>query len=209
MTTFSAAWFVAKLGRSPGERIAMQRRLFFTVAAALAAFIIGTDSRADIITFRDLTEFVDFTHVGSDTTITGSCSNVEKSLPDYTCLLHFRRGSQSATSGNSSFTLTEDPALQFVSDGLAVAGDFPDVGFFSLPEGDTVPCSNIGGCQAAETGLPQLAATITWSGGGTDQIFVQSDPGEPAPEPGSLALLATALGAFGLARRRALRPRAW
>jgi PEP-CTERM motif-containing protein len=180
----------------------MLRHRFFGFAAALMALCLGgVIARADVFTWVDLTDSVTFTHVGTDTTITSSpCISQEN------CILNLQRGNQTLLNEAVLF-LAEDPLLNFVSDQV----DFQDFGgptmnFVSLDESQTL-CAGL--CQAQETGLPQLAFTISWSGGGSDTVFVQSDAepgtGRTVPEPGTLILLMTALGGLGLARRRQMR----
>src|SRR5207245_1828892 len=62
------------LSKSLG-RLGMLGKLIGGLATALVAVALsGGAARADVITFFDLTDIVTFTHTGTSTTITGSCS---------------------------------------------------------------------------------------------------------------------------------------
>jgi hypothetical protein len=177
----------------------LRHRLFALAAALAASTLISAQTRADIITFVDTTDTISVSHTGTDTTLSGTTCPAEGFL----CVISLSRGTQTITSPQFIFTLAEDPSRQFLSDMVNVSTDVGvELDFASFPDGGTSRC--LGGsqtCNAQETGLPQLAGTITWSGGGsTDQIFVQSDA-EPVPEPSSLLVLAAALGALGLVKR--------
>jgi len=74
-----------------------------------------------------------------------------------------------------------------------------------LLEGVPVPCPAVIGCNAQETGQPQLVGTITWSGGITDNILIESDKEGVVPEPASLLLLGSGLAMTGGFLRRRLR----
>jgi hypothetical protein len=178
----------------------MLGKLIGGFATALVAFALsGGAARADVITFLDLTDTVTFTHTGTSTTITGSCSGE-------TCNLTLSRSGQTIVSTPISFLLAENPALTVFSDSVVSSSRTDSLTFLSAGDGSPILCSSrsAAGCQALESGTPQLTGTITWSGGGTDSIFAESDL-TPVPEPGTLALVTIAFAGFGLTRRR--RPR--
>jgi hypothetical protein len=97
-----------------------------------------------------------------------------------------------AISGGPVFGNSQAVGVEFVSD--------PDPGFADL-------CSNHpGGCALTETGNPQLAMTINWTGGTTLAVSFESDLDTPSPmpEPSSLMLLSIGLVALGTVRRSML-----
>jgi hypothetical protein len=75
------------------------------------------------------------------------------------------------------------------------------------------PCSpvqpsGVVGCNADETGQPQLVGAVTWTNGTntiTDQVYLQSDaPAGVEPEPASLILFGSGLVMLGGFLRRRL-----
>jgi hypothetical protein len=185
-----------KLQKNLGRVVMLRNRLFALAAVLAASTLISAQTRADVITFVDLTDTITVGHVGTDTTISnvGTCDETG-------CIISIARGTQTFGATTGQFLLAEDPSLHLVSDFIDVLTQ--EILFVSLADGITETCASFaaGVCKAQETGVAQLADTITWSGGGsTDQIFIQSDA-EPVPEPGSLLLLTAALGMLGLGKR--------
>lgn len=85
--------------------------------------------------------------------------------------------------------------------------DIPGVA--GLPETGLAPCpvlqvTGVVGCNAPETGSPQVAGMIQWDNGATDTILLASDLDTAAtPEPASLILFGSGLAvAGGFLRRR-------
>jgi PEP-CTERM motif len=115
-------------------------------------------------------------------------------------------------SEDANKTLLSDTFLSTIVPGVNVLGviTLPGTAAFvfdsDLPalEGVPVPCPAVIGCNAAETGGPQLVGTITWSGGTTDRIFIESDKEGVVPEPATLILLGSGLAMTGGFLRRRL-----
>jgi hypothetical protein len=102
--------------------------------------------------------------------------------------------------------IAEDADLVMVSDYLSSdiepGATFFKFGFGSDSEnGGLEQCVPNGGCAFVENGEPQLVATVTWSDGTIDSIYVRSDAEPvPVPEPTSLVLLGGGLLSFRFRR---------
>jgi hypothetical protein len=206
-----------------------QPRWWLPLAASslIVQAMLPLAARADTITYDDLaTDTPTFIHTGTATTVTivRGCGNLESPNIPPECTLALTRGTQTIVettipSTGDPFTpfllrLAEDPQLQFVSDDLNLSLTQKQITFVSIYDGAAgLPCSTGGfSCQVQETGGLQ-GGTITWSGGGGDSIFIQSDaepsgpPPSGVPEPNSWLLLVTGLiGLLAFGSRRRARP---
>jgi len=116
-------------------------------------------------------------------------------------------------SEDANKTQLSDTFISLVVGGTTVGVTVPGSATFEfdsdLPalEGVPVPCpvGPGGSLCVPETGGPQLVGTITWSGGITDNILIESDKEGVVPEPASLLLLGSGLAMTGGFLRRRLR----
>ena len=207
--------------------IAVVLVLSLMVAQAAKADDILFNDLGDIISVSPLS--------ASLTVVPGTCQNQITGTPNLdVCSVMLLRTGQTIISATGNFTinlnsptpvqatylLSEDANKTLLSDtflstivpGTSLLGitTLPGSAAFvfdsDLPtvEGlSTVPC--LGLCNAPETGGPQLVGTITWSGGITDRILIESDKEGVVPEPATLVLLGSGLAMTGGFLRRRLR----
>jgi hypothetical protein len=197
--------------------------------------LVAQSAKADDIVFNDLTDTYSVTGAVSDVLTVVACGvepgicTVTLSKPGYTIsgttLLPTFLMAES-TSTTAPGTPVSD-GLNSLPPGGSVGGVTSLVGASSVvftfhsdppplvtggPEINLGPCpilqiDLVVGCNVTETGLPQLAGTITWTSGTivlpttTDNIIIQSDGVEP--EPATLILFGSGLVlAGGFLRRR-------
>jgi len=205
--------------------------LVVLVSSLMVAQGAKAQTTEDIL-FNDLGDVINVSGSSALTIVPGTCQNAATPL-DF-CSVMLLRAGQTITAATGNFTinlntatpvqakylLSEDANKTLLSDtflstivpGVKVLGitTTPGAAAFvfdsDLPtvEGlSTVPC--LGLCNAPETGGPQLVGTITWSGGITDRILIESDKEGVVPEPATLVLLGSGLAMTGGFLRRRLR----
>ena len=191
----------------------------------LCSVLAAQSAKADDILFNDLGDTVTVTNLlGGPATsrlnftcLSGSDSCVATLAPpvliNATVSGFIYRLGEGSTTGTLSDTLIGavtplGAVLTFTSDLPTAAGEANGLGPC------VVPVLFPGGCNAAETGMPQLAGIITWKNSlgvtiGTDNIWVESDLPAAEPEPASLILFGSGLviaGGFLRRRRRLVTP---
>ena len=205
--------------------------LVVLVSSLMVAQGAKAQTTEDIL-FNDLGDVINVSGSSALTIVPGTCQNAATPL-DF-CSVMLLRAGQTITAATGNFTinlntatpvqakylLSEDANKTLLSDtflstivpGTSLLGitTLPGSAAFvfdsDLPalEGVPVPCPAVIGCNAAETGGPQLVGTITWSGGTTDRIFIESDREGVVPEPATLILLGSGLAMTGGFLRRRL-----
>jgi hypothetical protein len=182
------------------------------LATSATVLLMSPAARADTITIHDETDSMFVTHDSGSDTLSGGCSPANGSEDD--CFAQFARSGFSVLSAtgpsgepipqdsNIYTTRVDEPGggqsdrlYTYATGTLAVQYLFSDM---PSSEGGSSDCNfvNCGGnpelTPIFETGLPQLASTVTWSDGRVDTFYFVSDTSE-VPEPASLLLLGTGL----------------
>jgi hypothetical protein len=196
------------------------------LAASAAVLLMSPAARADIITIHDATDSMFVTHDSGSDTLYDGCSLANGS-EDYCYAEFYRPGffvsSATGPSGepipqNNQYTTRVDEPGGGQSDGLLTYAAGPEAIQFLFSD---MPSSEGGssdscfyGCGSPaltpilETGLPQLASTVTWNDRRVDTFYFVSDTsevpvGNRVPDGGvTLALLGGAVLGLGALRRR-------
>ncbi len=197
------------------------RKATVLVSLSVICFVLGAQSaKADDILFNDLTDTLTVTNLqgGTVTSRLGftctsgldSCSATlaAPSSGSFTTSAFIYRLGETSTTGTLSDSLVAVPSLPFLlTANFTFTSDLPTAAGEANGLGNCVVAVLFpNGCNAVESGKPQLAGTITWKNSifgptiGTDNIWVVSDP---TPEPASLILFGSGLViAGGFLRRR-------
>jgi len=206
-----------------------------SIAVLVLSLLAAQPAKADDIVFNDLGDTVSVSpSSGPVTIVPGTCQGGVPNAD--ICSIALLRAGQTIVSATGNFTinttsanpvstkyflsestnptLLSDTFISTVVAGTALGGIVivPGSAAFAfdsdlpLLEGVPVPCPPVIGCNAQETGQPQLVGTITWSSGTTDNILIESEKEAPVvPEPASWILLGSGLAITGGFLRR--RPR--
>jgi len=196
------------------------RKAVLAVSLLVACFMLAPRSaKADDIFFTDLGDTILVTGNGRFSSLALSCpeavictvliappspgdlfstTNFPHNLANTLFSLGIREnGSNTLSDALVIANLFSSAAVNFLSDPPGTGGDLPGVPCGTVIDGIPVPCD------ITETGVQQLAGTITWVSGKQDRIFFTSDVTNETPEPASLVLFGSGLAlAGGFLRRR-------